>query len=156
MAMSYPTPPAGVRPSTPCDPFPKDYHHLESNRALMHAPKGGNLTEACGNFTAPLAGPKECLSRRLSALGERTSRISDNKNTHFVLGFDESVALTEKVTHSLDTIVCICCIFCCSQMGQFGRKSPVNPNFPAAGKPNLPTKGYSVIEHRYIDNYILF
>ena len=41
-------------------------------------------------------------------------------------------------------------------MGQFSGKFPVDPNIPAAGIPNLPTKGYSVIEHRYIHIIVLY
>ena len=98
MTMSYTAPPTDARPSTPIDPFPKNFHHLESNRALPHPPKGSNRSEAQENFSIPLAGPDECVTRRSLALGERKTRISDNKNTHFVLGFDEPVTLSEKVS----------------------------------------------------------
>ena len=34
MSVSYGSPPAGLGRSQPVDPVPKDFHHLESNRAL--------------------------------------------------------------------------------------------------------------------------
>ena len=33
-------------------------------------------------------------------------------------------------------------------MAEFGSKDPVDPNLPAAGKPDGPTQGYSVIGHK--------
>ncbi len=95
--MSYGAPPVGTKPATPIDRTPKNYHHLESNRALLHPPVGAYCSEVQGNFTTPLSGPEECMSKRVSSFGERTTRISDNKNTHFVLGFDGTVDQSEKV-----------------------------------------------------------
>lgn len=96
-AASFPLPPSTAKPPQPINPHSKDYYHLESNRALLNPPTGGNLSEVRGNFTAPLSGPEECLTKRLSSFGERTDRIVDNKGTHFVLGFDDPVATSEKV-----------------------------------------------------------
>ena len=45
MGSSYISPPSGTGPAHPIDPAPKDYHHLESNRALPHPPKGPVKTE---------------------------------------------------------------------------------------------------------------
>ncbi len=97
MTMSYAAPPVGIKPSTPINHTPKNYHHLESNRALLHPPVGAYCSEVQENFTTPLSGSEEFMSKRVSSFGERTTRISDNKNTHFVLGFDDSVAQSEKV-----------------------------------------------------------
>lgn len=46
MGSSYMAPPPGTQPSLPVNPVPKNYHHLESNRALPHPPKGPPSSEA--------------------------------------------------------------------------------------------------------------
>ena len=45
MGSSYVAPPPGTSAAQPVDPVPKDYHHLESNRALTHPPKGPTQSE---------------------------------------------------------------------------------------------------------------
>ena len=75
----------------------KDYHHLESDRALTHPPKGPALSEVKQQFTVPLKDTQECITKRRNALDERRSRIGDSKQTHFFLGFDDSKPLSEKV-----------------------------------------------------------
>ncbi len=96
-ATSFALPPSNAKPRQPIVPDSKNYYHLESNRALLHPLGGGNLSEVRGNFTAPLSGPEECLTKRLSSLRERNDRITDNKGSHIVLGFDKPISMSEKV-----------------------------------------------------------
>ena len=106
MTSSYVVPPRGTKPSLPVDPTPNNYHHLESNRALPHPPNGPIRSEIHDNFTTPLKTSDECLTKRKAALGERNSRISDNKNTHFILGFNDASPLSEKVRHVNGNMKC--------------------------------------------------
>ena len=83
----------------PVVPVYREYHHLESNRAL---PEGHPLlkpdrTEAQDNFARPIKTEEEYTTRNRANLSERTTRIEDNKSTHFVLGSDPLRQETEQV-----------------------------------------------------------
>ena len=58
--------------------------------------------QAC--FGVPVKDCEEGVKWKRAALEERTSRIKDNKHTHFILGFDCSPSLSEKVC----VCVCVC------------------------------------------------
>lgn len=104
MTSSFGCPPSGGRPP-PVNPTPHDYHHLESNRALPHPLKGPIHSEYHDKHKALLKSSGECLSKRKEAVGERTSRTSHNKDSHFVFGFDSGVPLSEKVIDQLKPVL---------------------------------------------------
>jgi Ca2+-binding EF-hand superfamily protein len=131
MRSSYVAPPPGTQREGPVNPAPQDYHHLESDRALLHPPTGPLLSENMAQFAAPLKSDTEAMERMEAAQSERDSRIKDSKHTHIVLGFHSTPRLSEK-------------------MAEFGEKRPVAPSLPAAGKPNGPTQGYSVLSHECV------
>lgn len=128
MGSSYTAPPSGSSPAHPINPAPKDYHHLESNRALPHPPKGPAKTEVQECFGVLVKSEGVSVGRTRAAVGERTSRMHYNKGTHFFLGFSKTPPLSEQAT-------------------EFAEKQPVDPSLPAAGKPTGPTRGYPVIGH---------
>lgn len=45
MGSSYVAPPPGTHPAPPVDPTPKQFYHLESNRALPRQPSGPERSE---------------------------------------------------------------------------------------------------------------
>ena len=45
MSSSYVAPPPETQREGPVNPTPKDYHHLESNRSLLHPPPGPPCSE---------------------------------------------------------------------------------------------------------------
>ena len=45
MGSSYVAPPPETQREGPVNPTPKDYHHLESNRSLLHPPPGPPCSE---------------------------------------------------------------------------------------------------------------
>ena len=51
-------------------------------------------------FVTPMKSKEEGVERTRAAMDERSSRIKDNKQTHLVLGFDQTPPLSEKVTSS--------------------------------------------------------
>lgn len=134
MSSSYVAPPAGTQREGPVNPVPQDYHHLESNRALLHPPTGPPCSEnmvlhmidtSCiymhelstqAQFAAPLKSETEAKEQMRAAQTERKSRIEDNKHTHLVLGFDSTPPLSEKVSSAINTYmyrkkfngVCVC------------------------------------------------
>lgn len=97
MTSSYISPAKGFSRPPAVDPVPKSYHHLESDRALLHPPKTSSRSEASDRYVVPIDDPVECASRRRETLGERTARIKDNKQSHIFLGFDEMKQISEKV-----------------------------------------------------------
>jgi hypothetical protein len=131
MSSSYVAPPPGTQREGPVNPAPRDYRHLESDRALLHPPPGPPSSENMAQFGAPLKSEEEARERVREAFQERNSRIRDSKQTHIVLGFDSVPKLSEK-------------------MAEFGEKGAVDPGLPAAGKPNGPTQGYSVLSHECV------
>ncbi|CAI8041472.1 Putative calmodulin-like protein 2 [Geodia barretti] len=131
MSSSYVAPPPGTRREGPVNPAPHDYRHLESDRALLHPPPGPPSSENMTQFGVPLKSEEEARERVREARQERNSRIRDSKLTHIVLGFNSVPKLSEK-------------------MAEFGEKEAVDPDLPAAGKPNGPTQGYSVLSHECV------
>ena len=97
MTSSYVSPAKGCTRPPPVDPVPKSYHHLESDRALLHPPKTAHRSEAADQFITPIDDPVESTARRRDVLGERTARIKDNKQSHIFLGFDKPQQISEKV-----------------------------------------------------------
>ena len=99
MTSSYVSPAKGFSRPPAVNPVPKDYHHLKSDRALLHPPKTSSRSEAANQYVTPIEDLAECASRRREALGERTARIQDNKQSHIFLGFDKPEQVSEKVSH---------------------------------------------------------
>ena len=99
MTSSYISPAKGFSRPPAVDPVPKAYHHLESDRALLHPPKTSSRSEASDQFITPIDDPVESASRMKETLGERTARIKDNKQSHIFLGFDQESQISEKVNH---------------------------------------------------------
>ena len=97
MTSSYISPAKGFSRPPAVDPVPKSYHHLESDRALLHPPKTAPRSEAADQFVTPIDDPVESTSRKMDMLGERTARIKDNKQSHIYLGFDRPQQISEKV-----------------------------------------------------------
>ena len=97
MTSSYISPAKGFSRPPAVDPVPKAYHHLESDRALLHPPKASSRSEASEQYVTPIDDPAESTSRRRETLGERTARIKDNKQSHIFLGFDQEKEISEKV-----------------------------------------------------------
>ncbi len=58
-------------------------------------------------YGVPVKSRAEGIQRKRAALTERSSRITDNKGTHFILGFDQPPALSEKVRIIICGIVCV-------------------------------------------------
>lgn len=78
-------------------PSPKDYHYLESNRALPHPLDTTSNSETQARFRLPVENTEEYIQNQKRSMGDRTARISDNKKTHFIYGFDCPQYKTEKV-----------------------------------------------------------
>jgi hypothetical protein len=99
MTSSYISPGKGHGRPPAVNPAPKDYHHLESDRALPSATKARtSRSEAADQYITPIGDPAECVAKRRETLRERTDRISDNKESHIHLGFDKPKQLSEKVS----------------------------------------------------------
>lgn len=80
-------------------PVYKDYHHLESNRAL---PRGHPLlkqsgSEAQDSFTLPIKTTEEYSKRKREGLEDRAARIRESKSTHYVVGYDPAQMESEQV-----------------------------------------------------------
>ena len=98
MISSYISPGKGHGRPPAVNPVPKEYHHLESDRALLNATKSRtSRSEASDQYGTPIEDPAECVAKRRETLRERTARISDNKQSHIHLGFDKPKQSTEKV-----------------------------------------------------------
>ena len=98
----------------------------------------------------PPVSKEEGMEIARKSLYERQSRIADNKQAHFNLGFDKENVLSENVSHFLflsgyrfENTLSIK-----NQMAEFVSKKPIDTSVPAAGKANGPTAGYSVIGAR--------
>lgn len=105
------------------------YHHLESNQALPHPLVLDTSSEAQSSYKAPYAdSEEECAAKKREVLENRDARVQTNKATHFIVGYDTPEKETE-------------------QMSEFTSKKPLERNIMAAGRPDLPTKGYSIIAH---------
>ena len=97
MTSSYISPAKGYTRPPAVNPVPKDYHHLESDRALPDTTKTMSCSEASDQYITPIEDPAVCVAKRRETLGERTARIKDNKQSHIYLGFDKPKQLSEKV-----------------------------------------------------------
>lgn len=101
MTSSYISPGKGHGRPPAVNPTPKDYHHLESDRALLpsatKARESRSRSEAAAQYVTPIEDPAECVAKRRETLRERTDRISDNKESHIHLGFDKLKQISEKV-----------------------------------------------------------
>ena len=101
MMSSYISPGKGHGRPPAVNPVPKDYHHLESDRALSSTTKTRtSRSEAADQYGTPIEDPAECMAKRRETLRERTARISDNKESHIHLGFDKPKQVSEKVSHN--------------------------------------------------------
>ena len=102
MTSSYISPGKGHGQPPAVNPVPKDYHHLESDRAFLSATKTRtSRSEASDQYGTPIEDPAECVAKRRETLSERTARISDNKQSHIHLGFDKPKQISEKVSRIL-------------------------------------------------------
>ena len=100
MTSSYISPGKGHGRPPAVNPTPKDYHHLESDRALPGITKTRpSRSEAADQYGTPIEDPAECVAKRRDTLRERTDRITDNKQSHIHLGFDKPKQISEIVSH---------------------------------------------------------
>eukprot|EP00731_Ephydatia_muelleri_P028346 Em0019g1219a len=117
--------PSCYRVPEPALPLVTDFHHLESDRALLHPPAGPRKSEVQESYRHSVS-KEEGMEMSRKSLTDRKSRISDNKQAHFHLGFDNEKRLTEN-------------------MAEFSPRKPIDPSLPAAGKSNGLAAKHSVM-----------
>ena len=99
MSSSYVSPGKGYGRPQAVNPVPQDYHHLESDRALLpSATKSSSRSEASEQYVTPIDDPVERVAKKRETLRERLARTSDNKQSHIHLGFDEPKQVSENVS----------------------------------------------------------
>ena len=112
MTSSYISPGKGHGRPPAVNPALKDYHHLESDRALLpsatKARTSRSRSEAADQYVTPIEDPAECVAKRKETLRERTDRISDNKESHIHLGFDRPKQISENVCKLRIKILGLC------------------------------------------------
>ena len=91
----------GTDPMKVVVPEVKNYHHLESNRALpLPLISGPSSSEARNEYIQHLSS-KEFSLKHKDSIGNRTSRIKENKGSHFTLGCDAPQNESENVCSQL-------------------------------------------------------
>ena len=92
--------PQSVGSLTADPPVRKDYHHLESDRALPHPLAAQKRSEVEDKYVVHLQNPEDYSQQRGQNIGERTNRDLHNKGTHFVFGSGYDPKTSETVIHA--------------------------------------------------------
>lgn len=103
--MSSYTSPQRVNFAKLVKPVRKDYHHLESNRALPHPLPSHIASEAQDKYTLPLDNLKDYAQKLGENIGNRTATTRHNKDTHFLLGSDDNQMKSENVCFTLNVVM---------------------------------------------------